>query len=443
MKKFRAAKNENSLPVIFLGVLLSFSIAAFFAPSILIIGSLVDSSTRWIFPFLLILYIVVIGGLNPRLRGLLGFWTACLLLYAFLSTSWSTVPDLSLYKSIALILVVVSFSSAGVFWVRVSSTRNIFWVFLPVTLLAIFAGFAGVNVESSTVSMNENVTLYRGLTANSNFLGILVLAALPLPLWLISKRPTSIFVRVLGSIALVALLYLLLNSFSRSSILAASLLAVFFFLGRGSRRAFIAFSAVTVSGLALVWLAPDIVDQLTLKYLYKGEVQATSVFVSRDLVWQDSIEGAKAGGLLGLGYGVSYGHDFFAGGFSASGYGREKGNVLLAIIEEVGLVGFGLFVAIMGSGLFLAWSAWSKSHQPGDRLVLGVLIGMIVSMLVSAQFEAWLFSPGGAATPLFWTVFGMTNATSVKIITQTKARRARLRAQRRISPSSTPLQPVL
>jgi hypothetical protein len=45
-----------------------------------------------------------------------------------------------------------------------------------------------------------------------------------------------------------------------------------------------------------------------------------------------------------------------------------------------------------------------------------LIIGYILALTVHAQFEAWMFSPGGALPPAFWTASGMLTQLSYEVL---------------------------
>ena len=56
-------------------------------------------------------------------------------------------------------------------------------------------------------------------------------------------------------------------------------------------------------------------------------------------------------------FGNSIGGGSFAGGLTAVGYGREKGNTQLAIVEETGLVGLIVVFPLLGHATWHAYKA--------------------------------------------------------------------------------------
>jgi hypothetical protein len=117
------------------------------------------------------------------------------------------------------------------------------------------------------------------------------------------------------------------------------------------------------------------------------------VLYTRREVWQISYDQAKKGGWLGGGYGVTIGDTEFEGGFTAVGYGREKGNSQLAIIEETGLIGFALYLNSLlplFSSLLKSQKRWRRRPE---KVLRGIVTGTLFGMLISSVFEAWWVAP--------------------------------------------------
>ncbi len=409
------------------GWLLMLGMAAGVGPSIAYVNVVFDEIARWLILLLLVLALLLSNKMLSGLRGLIAIFGLSLLIYAMVTAIWSPVPNLTISKSIMYLLVALGYSAAGAIWAANTPRKSVFNVFWPLVILALVAGIGGSVLVNSQVQMNEVVTLYRGMTFNSNFLGILILIALPLPLWWVTHPEVSRAIKRVYLIILFILTALLVNTVSRASLLAAGVMLLAYLLGLGVRRYASILAALMVAAILVPVLMPEIVDDLMMRYVYKGAVDM-ELLATREDTWAESVEGAERGGVFGLGYGVSYGYDFYELGLNASGYGREKANVSLAVLEEVGLVGFGLFAAMVASVLHGAVAALRKAPRREDRAILGLLIGFLLAMLTNAQFEAWLFSPGGAATPVFWATIGMVGVISREVLREHIRRYLDLRA---------------
>ena len=172
-------------------------------------------------------------------------------------------------------------------------------------------------------------------------------------------------------------------------------------------------------------IAPQILDDLSLQFIQKGNTEV-SVFYSREVLFVESLEAARAGGVIGIGHGVSYGFSEFSLGQGSAQYGREKGNIILAMIEELGWVGLLLFVGMLLSIVFSLVSAIRVAITREDRTILFLVLGVILALLVHAQFEAWLLAPGAAATPVFWAFVGVASELSKRIRKKARVRRMQI-----------------
>jgi O-antigen ligase len=262
--------------------------------------------------------------------------------------------------------------------------------------------------------MNADLRLYRGLSYNPNYLGMLLMMALPvLLLYSVRNDVTKLRKRLAVGVLLLVVI-MLLQTVSRASLLSASVVLLFFLWGRGAvRLAVILAIGILVAGMTSIF-APKISDDLALKFIKKGQSEESFLY-SRETVFGESFEAARAGGIFGLGHGVSFGFSDYSFGQGSAQYGREKGNGTLAMVEELGWAGLLLFVLMLLSLIRSLVTAVRMVVSREERTVLFVLLGTILALLIHTQFEAWLLSPGAAATPIFWALVGVASELSVRI----------------------------
>jgi O-antigen ligase len=275
----------------------------------------------------------------------------------------------------------------------------------PVTAAALFAGLVGSGPGVST--MQHGVDLYEGLTGNPNMLGSLVAMALPLLLWSAYKFRAWPRARWFWITLVVIALGLLLRTYARASILSAGMVGIGFCLSlRLSKTNFI-LVLIAAALLFATAVGTAVLDTTYHEYLLKGGSEEGGVLYSRADTWQQSYDSAKQGGWFGAGYGVTVGDAEFQGGLSASTYGREKGNSQLGIIEETGLVGFGMYLVL----LFILFSRLiaARRHEknPDIKVALGLVTGALAGMTVMSCFEAWWGAPGSAEAAYFWSLAGV------------------------------------
>ena len=81
-------------------------------------------------------------------------------------------------------------------------------------------------------------------------------------------------------------------------------------------------------------------------------------------------------------------------------YIREKGNSVLATVEETGIIGLVLFLLPIGY-LFKKLAERIKENKANIKPELGLLLAIITAFLFHGQFEAWWTGVGSIDLPLF------------------------------------------
>ena len=130
---------------------------------------------------------------------------------------------------------------------------------------------------------------------------------------------------------------------------------------------------------------------------------------------------------MGAGYGISIGADTsgYRGGITAVGYGREKGNSPLAVVEETGIIGFVLVCLIIWRLFAIALKAYSASTRRESRQLIGLFAGLLFGMLIHSNIEAWWVAPGSAESILFWGFAGMSYALFTLVKAQSRIQKIR------------------
>jgi|APSaa5957512535_1039671.scaffolds.fasta_scaffold06054_3 hypothetical protein len=413
----------------FLNVDLLFPIAvmAFIGPAVKYVNILFNTSTRWGVLVLLGCALLLTGRLLFGLRSRnssFGFFLFLYICWCLLTTLWSEVPELSLYKSIAFAIVSVAFLSAGRAWVNSRGIEKTYSYLLPILALVFFAGIVGQG-EATSFEMMGSVSLYQGLTNNPNMFGSMVAMVFPLLLWMLYvywKRPRFRF--IWGSLLFMSLIFLLLAN-SRAAILVAffTTIGIFFALKLKKQLTLVSVSAIVIFGTLAIY--PSLISDLKTNYIYKSEVHDIGVLSTRESVWHESYLGAQQGGWFGNGYGVSAGQSDFVGGLTAAGYGREKGNTQLAVWEETGIVGLCLYVLIIASLFMKLLVSYQRVRELKLRIQLAIIIGMQFGLFVQSIFEAWWVAPGSPEAVYFWALTGVSIGLLDKAREETKKYRIR------------------
>lgn len=364
-------------------------------------------SVRWALLLALLLFTIRWPMSLRWLRSRAGVFVIASMFWTLLTLLWSVQPLLTLMKAMAFALVVVALTSAGYRWLRVNPMRYALAFLFPLMVAALLAGVLG-RTDESAYAAGPGMDLYRGLTGNSNMFGSLMFMVSPLALWNFHCNSGRAARRVAWAAVLLLIFIMLLLSVSRASIVAfIVLLAAYGLTLRIARRALIVvFGVLAVTSALMIW--PGTLHGLEAKYVRKNlQVQNSAVAYSRLEPWKVSWQMAREGGWLGAGYGVSIGAGAFKGGLTTVGYGREKGNTQLAVMEETGIVGLVLHFLVAGSVLGLVWRTIRASRDENVRALAAIVGGALLGALVIGIFEAWWVAPGAPESIWFWTMVGV------------------------------------
>lgn len=396
---------------------LPLTVFAFSAPAVNYVSTVFNSTTRW--PVLAFLFVTI----APRriifsiAQSAAGAAALTYGLWCISTALWSAVPMLSALKASALLLLMIAMFAAGQGWLRLVALRDAINYALPMSALALFAGIAGQASMAAQVELGTGLIAYQGLTTNPNMFGSIMTMGLPVLLWGAYRgwragRPLSLW-----SLLLAAVLIFLFLSRSRASMLASmGTICGFVFALRSQHRFLVIASTLAATGLAYIAM-PDIGNYAEV-YIKKG---GSSVMFSREQVWSKSLENAREGGLLGLGYGVTAGEQNFELSMTSVGYGREKGNSQMAIVEETGLVGFGLYILFIAASFKSIFRALRLSTDADTRIMIGILGGAWFGMLINSLFEAWWVAPGSPEAVWFWSLTGVLMACTNALRTEPRA----------------------
>jgi O-antigen ligase len=390
-------------------LLFPLTLMAFVGPVVTYANILFNTSTRWGVLALLVGSLIVQGRFLFGLRqSIPGFWIGLYLFWCVATTLWSEVPDLSLYKSIALFFIAVSLLSAGRFWVNVKGIDQTLSYLLPILFFVFVAGIAGQWAEGSRDAVGRGVVLYRGLTGNPNMFGSMISMTIPLLIWKLYASWNRPRYRLLWVGGLFLAIVFLLMSHSRAAMLTVIFASSGLMLALNLKKQLAFLLGVTLLIIGTLSLKPDLINYVEKHYIYKSGTAERGVLYSRKNVWKESYELAQQGGLIGGGYGVTIGETGFAGGLTAVGYGREKGNSQLAIWEETGIIGLFLYftiIVVLFSKLLLSYR---RSRDLKLRIHIAIILGMQSGLFVQSLFEAWWVAPGAPEAVYFWALTGIS-----------------------------------
>ncbi len=324
--------------------------------------------------------------------------------YAALSSIWSEAPQLSALKGGAFLVVMTTGATAGYLWVRYSRVDRALDLLGPLLVLAVGAGVLGT--EGASIKTGEGVDLYQGATSNPNYLGALCAMALPLPAWkwMSGGRGGP----RMGWMALCAVLVVaVIFSRSRAAMLILLCIGAGVWSVLGLRRKRLAGVPIFLGAALALLLAPGLRDMATDDLVFKGN-RGAGVLASRQGTWGESWDAAVQGAVWGLGYGVSAGADASSVGMTSTlGYGREKGNTQLGIVEELGIVGLLLYLASTVALFSATRRAAVQAGSSTGASVLRMVIAALVGITLHSVFEAWYNAPGAMESMYYWVLAGV------------------------------------
>jgi polysaccharide biosynthesis protein PslJ len=247
-----------------------------------------------------------------------------------------------------------------------------------------------------------------GTSVDPNVLGgmMILTAALMLP-QLVSSQP--IFPRWFTFVMLATAMAALYLTYSRSALLGlASVMALLAVL---KYRKLIPLGIAAGLLLLLLPISQEYVARLLEGFA--GEDLATQMRFGE---YKDALILIERYPLFGVGFTGTPDMDIYLG----------VSMLYLIIAENMGVIGLGMFVAVMAGFFIMAWRAWRKGlNVQMEALLLGYA-GAIVGALVSGIFDHYWFNMTYPhMTVLFWLYVGM--ATAVTLITRQPAAEPRTR----------------
>lgn len=340
--------------------------------------------------------------------------------YAFVTTFWTENVALSVAKWIIYVPLCVTLLFAGIAATD-EKERNPFWpmkyVFVPIVVISIYALARGIGW------LNGN---FRGYCGNSNALGATLMLTCP---WLLVElrnqwarsRYRLVLLGLSGAAGLVMLM-----SASRAAMGGTFIILCAAGWGLKLGRKF-----VVVYTIMALLITVYIVRPSTYGFLYRSYVEkhAVTVLNSRQEQLQDTWEAAKQGGVFGAGFGVSIGSSRYWDMQSFSAFSREKGNSMLAVVEETGIVGFCFYLAL----LYAIWGSFrqlSRSTDEEGKFFYKLSLGFFFGAIFHSAFEAWFIS-SGPDVAVFWAMIGLIIGTLTLYSRNPNERFARMEAATR------------
>ena len=255
--------------------------------------------------------------------------------------------------------------------------------------------------------------LGRDILGNLNSLGaVMGVVAAPILLWgtLLKQEP---FAHSRHVVFFSISMYLVLISQARAGILAAFLSCGLLCLGL-RRYAFLVrgIGIIAILSTTAAIVQPEAfsrtVSALTADVLFKGKDPEKGILSSRTSPWENTMDSIREHFWFGTGFGTSDKGDEVGAvspTFTTGNISSEHGSSYLAITEWVGIAGVFPFILLLGILLAKVAQAVRWMWKTGNPASGAVPLAMvIVSGIVHAGFEDWLFAPGYHLCIFYWSM---------------------------------------
>ncbi len=344
-------------------------------------------------------------------------------IWAAVTAGWSSFPGVSILRAGYFLLISIAAVLLGYHW-RKNESNDVFGFLLPANLIVVFVSVFSLIASSPADAWSGGHGLgFKGYASHQNTLASAILFTIPSVLYpilkelILSVRNKFKNVKSVGKsskpkfliLILISILnlYFLLISVSRAGVLALGLMVVIFlFISFNVKGRFI-FILLLIFLSAVVYYS----SQTVRDFVFKTEAHIGDRRIENI---SETVEAAKNGGVIGLGYGISQNptNERIKGRYEYDGklFIREKMISILALIEETGIVGLVLFIFPIGYVLFRL-TRHTKGLSDGfafeDKLNNAMIASVILALAFHAQIEAWWVGVGSIELPLFFMVFGI------------------------------------
>lgn len=326
---------------------------------------------------------------------LIAFFCICA---AFVSASVSSYVQMASFKALSLLLLFLYCSTGARLSILGREARF----------------FEGLLLGCEIVVYGTAVAYFglgQSIWGNPNSLGAVMSVGLfPVLLWgwHTSEGPT---LRLRRLAALLLCANFVLISVARAGMVSVLLVMIVFCSCLQQYRLLVKVAAlVLLAGAVGGVLAPErtsnAVNELKDAVLYKGHKEE-GVLGSRRSPWEKTVASIKEHPLFGTGYGTSptgenpgFGFGTFASSVETE---REHGSSYMTIAEWVGLLGVLPFVGLLGVTASNVWKVCAWMRRTSNPRHYSIPLAMVVlSGLVHANFEDWLFAVGSYISVFFW-----------------------------------------
>ena len=236
-----------------------------------VLNILINDKTRWFVLGILFFYFSVKKNTFRYIDKKLAFILFLYLGWCFMSAFWSSAFSLSFIKSLILTILVFTMFSVGIEWVRTNSIMRCFDYLWFLAFYSLAMGFLGKYNSHSTYRIGE-IQVYTGLFTNqSNMFGSMLFMASPYLFWKTYSHWLHRKKRFIWGFLLVSCFFYLFLTVSRSAILGASVMSLFFFLSFNMTKKILILVCILMTCIITIFSSDtSIIDNAMNRYIYKN-----------------------------------------------------------------------------------------------------------------------------------------------------------------------------
>lgn len=365
-----------------------------------IIPSIFNGTIRWGIVLIVFMFALWKGRLSVignssfgSLIVLVGFWN-------FMTFFWSDQPTLTLMKSVSYFLVIMTAFPLGVTWAKNIDQKNQLdcFVWVLVAYLAMLIVYGPTKIASGYGDLAGGIMhpIYLAVTGAILFPFVLTKLDGGRNKWL-------------WRLMLFLLVWGIVITITRSAMLIAIVTMTGWLISKQTRKYWIVMGGI-LAIIVMIPLSSNVEDSYLYKtYMMKGLDADYGIAYSRESTYEETLEAAKEGALLGLGFGVSYGSVMQDSSLklTAVGYSREKGSSLFAIIEETGLIGALLYILLIFELFKRLRLGMKYAQSQEEKSLIITIMAFLIGFVLQSQVEAWWVAPGAMEFTYFFFVAGL------------------------------------
>jgi hypothetical protein len=238
-----------------------------------------------------------------------------------------------------------------------------------------------------------------GILGNANYLGA-VIAIFLLPYFL-TQKPRKNKYKYIQYFTIANLVYILFLTRSRAALGVFIVLLGYLYLRNinyKNVKYYVLFTIILIPVLYVIY------DTFLVNIIFKYKSQS-SVIGTREILWLTRIEAISQKPVWGWGFAVNN----FTYLDSMHHFNKlEKGNTILAILEELGIIMGGLFILLLN--YLFVFILRKETFLFFKLVVLATMLHLI--------FETWLFNFNGLMAVIFWLIVYLSLSSQKRFISK-------------------------